>query len=68
MNTDMHGKKIAGIWLAGSEGPCSERVTDLVLSATYHGDRDELWAVKVDDKGSEVRRYNLKYVTCIEWA
>lgn len=67
MDNSMHGKKIKEIWYSDSENAFNECVRNLELSATYHGDRDEFWAVKKNEQGIEIERYNLKFVSSIMW-
>lgn len=70
MKTDMNGKEAKQLWLP-TDG-CPERVIPptggkLVLSATYHGDRDEFWIVAFDKDGKELGRHNCKHIGSIEW-
>lgn len=72
MNLEMHGREIDRI--ATSEGcfiysgtVSSRDMTQLRLSATYHGDRDEFWVVREDSDGTELMRWNAKTLHAIEW-
>jgi len=51
--------------------PPKEFVTDIYLSATYHGDRDEFWIVEIigskDTFKNRERRHNLKHVAMFEF-
>ena len=72
MTTENHGKKIKEIWLPGNGNAldsCLKTGThgDLELSATYHGDHDELW-VLVKKEGVETERFNVRQLTNITWA
>lgn len=70
MNTEMNGKKIARvIWNFpdGEEILHDDGERELVLSATYHGDRDEFWVLELRD-GKEVSRHNCKFISGIVWA
>lgn len=71
MNIEMHGKKIAAVYWpeSGTEtGRCLKACNrlDLYLSATFHGDHDEIWIVQVDD-GIETARHNPRYVESVTW-
>lgn len=71
MNTDMNGREAKQLWFNGANG--DERVVPptngkLVMSATYHGDRDEFWIAAVAEDGKELGRHNCRYIGTIEWA
>ena len=70
MNIEMNGKQVKKIWWNGANGDESmiaEGQRTLMLSATYHGDRDEFWVVQFEDM-REVARHNCKSISTIEWA
>lgn len=80
MNIQMNGRKVRTFRTSDSNGnPCDIQVgyrdiargaspdslvTDIYLSATYHGDHDEFWIVEV--VGGRERRHNLKSVDHFE--
>jgi hypothetical protein len=71
MNTEMHGRKIARIIFDGASSyqiheVRSEGNVQLELSATYHGDHDEFWVLKLVD-GEEVERYAPRLIETITW-
>jgi hypothetical protein len=39
----------------------------LMFEYSYHGDSDEGWVVQLSQDGKEVRRFNTKFMTEIEW-
>lgn len=45
-------------------GDRQDKVTDIYLSATYHGDHDEFWIIEVI--GDRLRRHSLKAVDYFE--
>lgn len=72
MNLGMHGKEIDRI--ATSEGcfiysgrMSGKDSTRLEMCATYHGDRDEYWVIRVDHEGTEMARWNARTLHAIEW-
>jgi hypothetical protein len=70
MNTEMNGKQISKIWWINDYGDsCIEAKGQktLMLSATYHGDRDEFWVIEYDDM-QEVARHNCRDIATITWA
>lgn len=69
MNVKMNGKKIASATLHKSNGDTviiPGEGYSLVLSATYHGDRDEFWVLLLKGE-DEVARYNCRDVSEIVW-
>jgi hypothetical protein len=73
ITTNENGKAIKELWLPGegnAENTCyrvgKNGVLEIKLQATYHGDRDEMWA-HVKQENAEVS-VNLKQVTSIIWA
>lgn len=67
MNTSMHGKEIRQIQMReGQEFRQETDVQKLKLSATHHGDHDQFWVI-VEIRGSEVERFNARYLDSITW-
>lgn len=66
MNIEMHGKQISEIYFEHEAIKAKDQTT-LMLSATYHGDRDEFWVIQYLDM-QEVARHNCKYIATIKWA
>lgn len=71
MNTLMNGRKVSHIcWILGADSieeiARSDERGQLELVASYHGDHDEFWITKIKD-GVEIRRFNCKYLSYIEW-
>jgi hypothetical protein len=67
----MHGKKIHSIYFPsdGINDPVCKSCDEfgrLELSATYHGDHDEFWILRIKD-GKEVARFNPRFVEFISW-
>ena len=73
MTNEMNGKLIDHItWLlSGEHGPSEELLRSkdgkqLVLSVTYHGDRDEHWVLQMQGN-VELQRFNCKNLASIVW-
>lgn len=76
MNTNMHGRAVRRIeyidgplgnpqfWEQGLKWTAGQ---SMVLSATYHGDRDEFWLVLRDADGKELERRRAATVERIVW-
>ena len=66
MNKDMNGKKASIINFSNGDSLVATVGTQLILSATYHGDRDEFW-ITVIQAGKEVARHNCRHIESITW-
>ncbi len=73
ITTNENGKAIKEIWLPGdgnAEDTCyrvgKSGVLAITLQATYHGDRDEMWAHITHENAQA--SVNLRQVTTILWA
>lgn len=66
MNLEMNGKPISTIWFPNGDSLGRNGSEKMVLSATYHGDREEFWVVcKIGDR--ETRRFNCRHLASIDW-
>lgn len=68
-NEVLHGKAIAEIIFNDADGTGinAHGGQTLVMSSTFHGDRDEHWVIQLND-GKEIARHNCKAIKSIYWA
>jgi len=69
MNIEMNGKQVQCIVWENADGEqtvTAKGQVTLMLSATYHGDRDEFWIIQFEDM-VEVARHNCKYIASVVW-
>lgn len=75
MNDELNGKLIKTIHWPDSGNELGRHLTtnettQLELSVSYHGDRDEFWVIEyrnIDGELKEVARHNPRYAESIVW-